>query len=344
MTASLKIGICGGGNLAHAMAAFLSKDGCQCHILTRRPQLWGPSLAATFPDGATSTVPIKAASSDPSILALCDVVLIAVPRYAVPSVAEQILPFLGKGQVIALAPGSPAVLDMQKDPRWQRLKLCAYYKVPFICRADEYGTRVSLLGSRPLNRIWLSHADMENDLPLLESLFRTPLQQLSSAWPFLLTNSNPLLHPSRLLVMFKGYRPGVFYDRNFRFYEEWTDESSELYLQADKELLSLCEQCPGMKIGSDIVPVADYYESSTPEALTRKIRSIKAFQGIGSPMLKQAEGWIPDFGSRYFTEDIRWGTALICQYARQLGACTPTLDSFVSRTETMLGLSAADCD
>lgn len=339
MMEKLDIGICGGGNLAHAMAAFLAVNGHRCHILTRYPQQWATALTARMPDGSMHIAPLKEASADPAILTSCQLILISVPRYALSSICKQIFPYLNENQTIAIIPGSPAILEMQKEGLWQKFRLCAYYKVPFICRAAEYGHRVSLLGSRALNRIWLSRPEMEKDLPIFEDIFQTPLRQLSSAWPFLLTNSNPLLHPSRLLVMFKNYSPGIYYDRNFLFYEEWTDESSALYIQADNELLSICDQCPGMKIGVDIIPVTEYYESPTPEALTRKINSIEAFKGITSPMLKQTEGWIPDFNSRYFTEDIRWGTKPICRYARQLHIDTPTLDSFVNWTERLLKLN-----
>lgn len=91
-----------------------------------------------------------------------------------------------------------------------------------------------------------------------------------------------------------------------------------------------------MRIGHDIIPVLEYYESTDAESLTTKIRSIPAFKGIPSPMLSTAAGWVPDFSSRYFTEDIPWGTALICNLARQNGIPTPTLDSFVAWNTAML--------
>lgn len=225
---------------------------------------------------------------------------------------------------------------MERDVRWHKQPLLGLYKVPFICRAEHYGHTVSILGSRNVNRVWLSPAAREQDVCLLEDMFDTPLERLSSAWPFLLTNSNPLLHPSRLCRLFADYDEGRIYDRNFLFYEEWGVDSSELYMRADAELLSVCQRCPGMVIGKDIIPVAEYYEAPTPEALTKKIRSITAFKGIVSPMRRCDAGWVPDFTSRYFTEDIPYGTALICDYARQLKVNTPVLDFFVQWNQDML--------
>lgn len=136
--------------------------------------------------------------------------------------------------------------------------------------------------------------------------------------------------------MFADYREGVCYDHNILFYEEWTEEASERYIQADAELMELCRRIPEMRIGTDIVPVLEYYESHDAASLTAKIRSIPAFKGITSPMVQTAGGWIPDFSSRYFTEDIPWGTSLICGLARELNVATPTLDAFVQWNDTML--------
>lgn len=46
----LNITICGGGNLAHAQAAYLARKGHVVNIYTRRPQAWSSSLDAFFFD------------------------------------------------------------------------------------------------------------------------------------------------------------------------------------------------------------------------------------------------------------------------------------------------------
>lgn len=332
MTSALNITLCGGGNLVHSQAAYLARKGHRVHIYTRCPECWSLKLEASFFDGDSRAVPIASVSSNPEVVAQSDVVIISLPRYAIAAVTSQIYHYLKDETLLVYAPGMPELLNMETSPRWLSKNICALYKVPFICRTEQYGHKVSVLGSRDINRVWYSKDELKRFTPLLESLFDTPLIQLSSAYPFLLNNSNSLLHPSRLVVMFNNYREGVYYPRNFLFYEEWTQESSELYIRADLELLQVCEKCEGMSIGIDIVPVTEYYESPTAEALTRKINTIPAFKGILSPMKQVEQGWIPDFESRYFTEDIEWGTAPICEYARSVRVETPTLDYFVKWT------------
>ena len=318
MCQKLRITLCGGGNLTHAQAAYLARKGCQVNIYTRHPENWASSLHAKYYDGDERVIPLGTISHSPEVIRKSDVVIISLPRFAIKEVSEQIHPFLNDDTLLIYAPGAPDMIRLEHDIRWRNKSVCALHKVPFISRAEQYGRSVSVLGSRNVNRIWYSHPALRQKQQLIEDLYDTPLVELSSAYPFLLTNSNPLLHPSRLMVMFKDYAPGVYYNRNFLFYEEWTQESSELYIAADTELLRVCERCPGMKIGRDIIPVTEYYNSPTAELLTRKIQSIAAFKGICSPMKQLEYGWVPDFSSRYFTEDIAWGTKPICDYAKTL--------------------------
>ncbi len=340
MELKLNITLCGGGNLSHAQAAYLARKGHKVSIYTRSPEQWATSLQASYYDGDSREVSLACVSNSPEIIKESDVVIISLPRFAIKEVTEQILPYLDDETLLIYAPGTPELLEQQKDLRWQHKNYCALYKVPFISRTERYGHAVAVLGSRDVNRIWYAKPELNKQTPFIEALYDTPLVELSSAWPFLLTNSNPLLHPSRLAVMFKDYAPGIYYDHNFLFYEEWTQASSDLYIAADLDLIRICKQCPGMIIGKDIVPVTEYYESPTAEALTRKIRSITAFKGIRSPMIQRPQGWIPDFASRYFTEDIAWGTKPICEYARTLGIETPTLDYFVRWLEAFTAPAA----
>lgn len=322
--------------MAHAQAAYLGRKGYEVSIYTRQPERWSSTLKAQYFDGDEREIHLGNVSSNPRIVETADIVIISLPRFAIRTVSEQILPYLDNDTLVVYAPGTPEMLEMEKDLRWREKQVCALYKVPFISRTERYGYSVSVLGSRDVNRVWCSGSEAKKKLQVLENIFDTPLIELSSAYPFLLTNSNPLLHPSRLMVMFKDYQQGIYYDHNFLFYEEWTEESSELYIAADSELLKVCEHCPGMRIGTDIVPVTEYYESPDARALTRKINSIAAFKGIHSPMLETPHGWVPDFSSRYFTEDIAWGTRPICEYAATLGIETPVLNSFVKWTEEKL--------
>ena len=70
----------------------------------------------------------------------------------------------------------------------------------------------------------------------------------------------------------------------------------------------------------------DYYESTDAKSLAAKLSSIKAFETIKAPMKETKKGWIPDFESRYFTEDFPFGLRFIVDLARKNGVDTPKID------------------
>ncbi len=76
----------------------------------------------------------------------------------------------------------------------------------------------------------------------------------------------------------------------------------------------------------------DHYGVSSVPELTQKIRSIPSFRGIEAPYCLDGENlYVPDLASRYFTEDVAYGTVRIQRLARQARVATPTIDMFVER-------------
>jgi hypothetical protein len=124
--------------------------------------------------------------------------------------------------------------------------------------------------------------------------------------------------------MWKDWLPGIVYPRNPQFYAEWTLEASALLIQMDDEFQHLLKAL-GLKPGC-IPTILDYYESTDAVSLTQKLHDIKAFQGIPSPMKEVEGGWIPDFSSRYFTEDFPYGMRFIVETAHEQGVAIPTIE------------------
>ena len=158
----------------------------------------------------------------------------------------------------------------------------------------------------------------------LEQMLRTPIHLLHSFYEVSLSNSNPLLHPSRLYSLWKDWHEGETISRVPLFYEEWTEEAAALYIAMDQELQALLRQLP-VTPGS-IATVLDYYESTDAPSLARKLRSIEAFKGITAPMKATEGGFVPDFHSRYFTEDFPYGLAIVHRLAHEKEVPCPTID------------------
>ena len=204
--------------------------------------------------------------------------------------------------------------------------LFGFQRVPFISRIIEYGHRAALKGYKKSLSVAVEQTvDKQLIRHTLQNLFAVPITLMESYYEVSLSNSNPLLHPARLYTMWKDWHPGVVYEKNAFFYSDWTLEASELLLQMDDEFQALLKT---LHIREGAIPtILDYYECSNAESLTQKFHDIPAFKGILSPMIQTAEGFIPDFHNRYFTEDFPYGMRYIVNLAHQNNIDIPVIQT-----------------
>ena len=91
----------------------------------------------------------------------------------------------------------------------------------------------------------------------------------------------------------------------------------------DAEFQTLLRTLP---VRHEAIPdVLTYYESHDAASLAHKLRTIPAFQGILSPMKEVEGGFLPDFHSRYFTEDFPFGMRFIIELAQEKGVQIPKM-------------------
>ncbi len=321
----MKICICGGGNLGHVCAGFLANRGHQVSILTTRPERWNSEIEIVAPDG-TFTGKLTLISSNPKeLIPLAEIVLVCLPGYAIHDELVKIKPFLSKETIVGSVVSSTGFFFEAFKILPPDIQLFGFQRVPFISRVVDYGKTAELKGYKET-----LHAAIENSSekePIraeLEMLLEKPVSIADSYYEVSLSNSNPLLHPARLYTMWKDWQPGIFYPRNPQFYAEWTLEASALLIQMDDEFQHLLKAL-GLKPGC-IPTILDYYKSTDAISLTQKLHDIRAFQGIMSPMKEVEGGWIPDFSSRYFTEDFPYGMRFIVETASEQGVAIPTIE------------------
>lgn len=239
---------------------------------------------------------------------------------------KKLSPFIKKGQLVGIVPGSGGAEFAFHDVVKKGGILFGLQRVHSIARLEQYGKSVHMLGRKSKLELGAIPAKESGRLSVIASdLFDMPCTALPNYLCVTLTPSNPILHTTRLYTMFKDYKPGKVYSRNFLFYEEWTQFSSEMLIACDDELQSLCEAIP-LDLKS-VISLKEYYESPTASAMTKKICGIKAFRGLTSPMLESNGGWIPDLNSRYFSTDFPYGLKLIKDLASTFNVKTPNIDT-----------------
>lgn len=321
-----KICICGGGSLAHVCAGVLSSQpDVEVNIFTRKPERWSHQLEVTDINGKVYHGNLSIISNDPAeALMGCDIVFLCLPGFAIESTLESIKPHIGKAVVGSIV-CSTGFFFAAHRVLGGNARLFGFQRVPFIARTAEYGHSANLLGYKPQLAIAVENvADSETFRQLVESLWMTPTKLLASHYEVSLTNSNPILHTGRLYSMWKNWN-GEKYDHNILFYKEWTNEASQMLIDMDAEFMQMLDVLPITK--GAIPSLLEYYESHDAESLTKKISSIPAFQNITSPMKEVEGGWVPDFESRYFTEDFPYGLKFIVELAKENGITTPYIDN-----------------
>lgn len=322
----MRICICGGGNLGHVCAGFLAYRGHQVSVLTTKPERWSKSIEIIAPEDSFCGQLTLVTSLPDKVIPQAEIVLVCLPGFAIHDELTKIKPYLSKTCKVGTVVSSTGFFFEAFKVLPTDIPLFGFQRVPFISRTIEYGQKAELKGYKESLHVAIEQTEDKESLRLiLEQLFEKPVTLAENYYEVSLSNSNPILHPSRLYTMWKDWQPGIVYPRNPQFYTEWTLEASVLLLQMDDELQQLLKVL-GLKDGC-IPPVLDYYETKDAETLTNKLRGIKAFQNIASPMKAVENGFIPDFSSRYFTEDFPYGMRFIVETAQKHHVSIPITEN-----------------
>lgn len=320
-----RICICGGGSLAHVCAGVLSSQPeVEVNIFTRKPDLWSHQMQVTDLNGKMYNGNLNIISNNAEdALKDCDIVFLCLPGFAIEGTLNSIKPYIGNAVVGSIVCSTGFFFAAHRI-LGEDARLFGFQRVPYIARTKEYGHTANLLGYKPQLAIAVENVeDNESFRQLVETLWMTPVKLLGSHYEVSLTNSNPILHTGRLYSMWKDWN-GEVYDHNILFYKEWTVEASQMLIDMDTEFMQLLDVLPVTK--GAIPSLLEYYESYDAESLCNKITSIPAFQNITSPMKEVEGGWIPDFESRYFTEDFPYGLKFIVDLAKEHNINCPNLN------------------
>ena len=335
----MKVCICGGGSLGHVIAGWsAAKAKGQVSVYTGRPGEWASDIVVDTPEGDTLTGHIFKVSDDPrEVVSPADVVLFCYPGYLIESTLKRLKPFFREDAFIGSVFSSTGFFFDAREVLAPDQPLWGFQRVPFIARVGEYGHSAHLLGYKSELKVAVENVPTEEKLSFAEFLsewFERKVTLLDNYFEASLSNSNPLLHPAVLYDMFAGDK---VYDRKIYLYREWSESAAELLIKMDEEFFRLLEVLP---VRRGFLPtILDYYESKDAASLAAKLRSIPAFQNLEAPMKQGPTGWVPDYSSRYFSEDFPYGLKLICTLAHEKGVPVPTLDRVLewgmSRIQTL---------
>jgi len=301
--------------LGHTSAAVLSnREGVIVDLLTHNPEKWNKEYLVNLPSGERITGKLNMISCNPEALVPnADWIFLCLPATQVEKELLRIKPYLTPETIVGSVVGNTGFFIYCHKHLKANSKLFSFQRVPYISRIVEYGKEANLLGYRDRLIMAIENIeDRDSFRKQVEFLFGEETVLADSFYEVTLSNSNPILHTGRVYTMWKDW-DGKPYERCSLFYKEWTKEASELEIEMDKEFFMLLEK---LNVSTEhIETLLDHYESTDAEGMTNKIRSIESLSTILSPMKQVEGGWVPDFESRYFTEDFSFGLRNIINLA-----------------------------
>ena len=339
----MRVTVIGGGNIGTLMAAEISRKGHEVTVCTSKPHLWKSAIEVY--DGEDGFVfcsgDINIVSSYKDALHNAEVIFITLPSHLLYRTAQEILPYISAGQKIGIIPGGGGAEFLFGNIIERGAELFCFQRVHCIARLKEYGKSVRALGRKQNIEIASIPSQSAKEIcKIISAFFDMPCIAMPNYLCSTMTPSNNVLHTARLYTMFLDYSEGKKYPRNYSFYEEWTDEASSVMLELDRERKAVCAALPADL--SLVKGIDEHYESFTPQDMTGKIKSIPAFKGILTPMIKVGEGYIPDFQSRYFTSDFSYGLKIIKDLAKTFGVQTPKIDEVLNWYIKVSGAQESD--
>lgn len=328
----MNITVVGGGNIGTQFAVHFSEYGDRVTIFTSKPSKFSKCLSIVDEnENIIHKGEIYLATDDGGLaFADADLIFVTVPAYLMNSMSEKMLPYMREGMKICLVPGTGGGECAFKKCIEKGCILFGLQRVPSVARLVEYGKQVRCIGYRDELLVGAIPKKYTGECAeIISNVFSKKVIASPNYLTLTLTPSNPILHTTRLRILFKDYTKGKYYTRLPLFYEEWNDESSELIFKCDDELQILCNMLTEFDL-SNVKSLKLHYESDTVKQLTNKIRSIKGFKGLETPGIKTPNGYLPDFSSRYFTADFSFGLSIIKQIMDFVGMdgrnCKETLD------------------
>ena len=334
----INVCICGGGSQGHISAGVIgSNSNFSVNVLTRNPDKWSKNFKTIDLNGNEYRSTINIITNNPDeIIPQCNIVLFCLPGYANRDVLMTIKNSLKPDCIVGSVFGGSGFFLEVFDVLGPEQKSFSLQRVPFTGRSLEYGKSALLKGYKSTLNVAVNNIEYPEKLTgILQDMFNTPVQLLSHYLTVTLSNSNPILHPVRMFVLFKDWTPDTYYSSIPYMYDtDWDDETSELWVECDNELRQIIEKIPIN--GNEIPTVLEYYGCRNISELTVKIQSIEPFKNVKPHMIKTDKGYSLDIHHRYFTEDIPYGLVLIKSFGEVLRVPTPKTDMIIAWAQRVM--------
>jgi len=357
-----QICIIGGGNAAHALAAFLPSRGIRTVwytpygdeadrlniALTQHGKIHASFAPHNLPRGSVEGRPAIVSANASDVIPESDVILLPVPSFAYAPILLKIKDYLREGTFMGVTPGQGGFDWIAREilgPRlFSAITAFAILPMPFNCRITEFGHAVAVQTFKKHYRIGVvPEYRKDQALAITRSLFGET-EFVGNFINCTLYPINAIIHPQRLYRLCKNWTSdGPPLNENPLFYETMDDESTAYMDQANQELITICRALTAQGLEAEVPHIFDFlrwvYPKVAATSLSELFTNNDAYIGFRCPFKRtqDGDGWIPDFESRYFTEDIPFGLCIYKGLADIVNVPTPMIDQVLEWAQRNMG-------
>ena len=359
-----KITIVGGGSSAHTVAPLLANLGFTVTILTSKPNLWKKTLKVEFhsKNGEVEKIvegKIHLATSDEKIaLKGAEIILLCMP---VSQYFKGLLK-IGKhipqnkevwlGSIYGQGGVNWIYNEIKEKFSLNKLVYFSYGLIPWICRTKEYGAIGITYGAKYINIVSVfpknKFSELNSDLFKQISLERSGASKTYQADNFLsltLSVDNQIIHTARMYGLYLKNKQGwKTLDEVPYFYKEFDESSADILKMLDADYEKVRQRIRKLYPAESFDYMLNYLDlerftnSSSNENIKESFVNSKTLGQIKTPVMKEGEIYILDKNSRFFTDDIFYGIAIVKWLADKYKLEVPMIDELLNWSQSYLNL------
>lgn len=355
----MRITICGGGNAAHTAAGLLSS--CKGHLVNvylsipDEAKLWQTGieeqggLMVHRKTGSIKGIPEKISSDPAEVIPDSQLVLLAIPAFAHESVLEEIASCLAPGTLVgALAARGSFDLCTREvlGSRSNEVTLFGLQTLPWACRIKSYGSEVEILGTKAkVDCAACPPKQAEALVSFLSDELDLPLAPMASFLSLTLAGTGQIIHPGVMFGLFSTW-DGSLFDEAPLFYQGIDDNTAEILQFLSDEIQTLREdfehRYPHLDLSS-VRSLAEWLclsyadEIEDTSSLQTYFVTNRSYVGLKVPMRQVNGGLVPDFKTRYLSEDVPFALLATRGIAELAGVPTPIMDEVITWAQQQLG-------
>lgn len=339
----MNITIVGAGNMGLCLLGYLAGHGHNIILYTTSHKLDNKTLIIRNHEQKEENVitQFKVTSSIKKSFSNCDIVFCTYPAFLRKEFIKEIEDILNPGSILCFIPGYGGAEYHCKRLLSRGVKICGFQRVPYVARYEEIDGYVLANILSVKKQLFIATIPKKLSLGIagiIENLLNIPTVPLDEYLAVTLSPSNPLLHISGLYGVFGTSTKETIFSEELKFYEEWNDATSRFLFRYDEELHRICNSMSPLFNLKEVVPLAVYYESPTPQDMTRKLKSIESFKVVKVPLKRVgALDYRVDIDSRMFVEDFPFGVCMFKAFALLVGIDTPLIDKLLQFYSNLSG-------